>query len=271
MSDQLLTLAKEIENETDGIIAILESNFANYSKGAQIICVVLFKQLHGLYKGTVLLIEKGLLDEATVLVRSMMEVAAYLLFISDSDHEERVEWYRHSLGLSKMIAVDDFNLVQPDGAEKIDDKFFIQSEQEALKYFRDKHQLPADFKDSDIRRKYTLKPKDAAYRLHGDSKKVYEVLYTSFWRSASSIAHGQDPFCFICRDGDRLSLQSKDSDEKCRININTSCVLLRISLENLNKFLILNQESVIASVHLKVTALFQILKKIHEEDHPQTE
>jgi hypothetical protein len=259
----LLKIAQEILSEVDNICLVIESNFSNYSKGSKKICALLFKQIHGLVTAILLLCEKGLFNEARILTRSLVEVTAYLLYISDTDSEERVNLYRHSQALSEKIAVDEFNLSLTKNEVKVKIEFYEKIEQEALRYFRKKH--GENKTSAEIRSKYTLTHREAANKLEGNIKKTFDSLYTKFYRPASALAHGQAPLNFAVQEGQDMRISStKTSGPQTRICINTACILMLYSLQNLNKLLGLNQAASISKIEQKFGDLMELVKKGHQ-------
>lgn len=138
----MFELARQISRDVDNFYEIVEENYSSYNVGAKKLCATLFKQIRDLFHAVLLLCQNDLVNEAKILARSVIELSAYLLFISDDNQEERTELYMHSQNLSLKIAVDEFNSNVPPGESKVDDSFYNKVEKEALEYFRKKHGQP---------------------------------------------------------------------------------------------------------------------------------
>lgn len=260
----ILKKAKEMLSEADSVCLVIEQNFSNFSKGSKRICSLLFKQVYGLVSAILLLSEKELFNEARILTRSLVEVTAYLLYISDKDSEERVNLYRHSQALSEKIAVDEFNQSLNENEAKVRIEFYEKIEQEALSYFRKKYR--ENVSPSEIRKKYTITHRKAANTFEGDIKKTFDSLYTKFYRPASALAHGQAPLDFAVLEGQDIKISStKRAGPQARVCINTACILLLYSLNNLNRLLELNQTVLISKVEQKFSEIMELVKKGHQE------
>jgi len=257
-----LFLASEVLSEATKIQNKIEKSFSSFSKGAQKVCVLLLKQNVSLANCILLLCRRKYLGEARILTRSLLETSAYLLFISEKDHEERSELYRHSLALSHKVAVDEFNDAVPEGCKKIDTRFYDESEGEALKYFRRKH--GQDAKKDDIKKKYTLDPRKAANQLSGEIKKVYDTLYTKFYRAASALSHGQDPissFKFMDKTFEKKKEYQKHINVELRMVIQTVCILILYDLEYIDAFLKLNYKDRLKVAKRNVENVIELIKK----------
>lgn len=251
-----LKLANNIEKILGSIYKDVEKNFQQYKNGAERVCATLFRQYYGTFKAITLLCKNGLALEAKTLVRSIAETCAYLLFISDEDHEERTEWYRHTIDLSQKVAVDEFNQSIPEVNERIDKTFFDNAEKEAIEYFQNKH--GSDKTPKEIRAKYTLKPKDAAYKLKGDMLTVFKSIYSKFYRPAAAYSHGQAPLQQVSGKDGNFGLKSATRDIDEKVMLQTTCVLAYYSVMNLNSLLSLNREADLEIIKQNIDKLFKI-------------
>lgn len=255
MRDRSLELTDNIARDIDSIFEGIDKDLLNYKNGAERVSVTLFKQLYGLFKAILLLCKNDLALEAKILVRSFIETSAYFLFISDQNHEERVEWYRHSISLSEKIAVEEFNASIPLAEDQVDSKFFNDNEKEAIEYFRKKHNPSKSPKE--IRSDYTLKPKDAAYQLTDDVLKTFKTIFSSFYRPTAALSHGQAPLQQVAMVDGQITLKSPTKNDEC-VCLKTTCVLLYYAVSNLNTFFKMNKNLTLLSIEKNVGDLLQL-------------
>lgn len=257
-----LFLASKVLSEAIKIQSIIEKKFLTFPKGAKRICILLLRQNIDLANCALVLCREKQLSGAKILTRSLLETSAYLLFISEKDQEERVELYRHSLALSRKVAVDEFNATVPEDCEKVDMEFYNRAEKDAFKYFHDKH--GSDKEEKDIKRKYTLDPKKAASRLSGDAKKIYDTLYTKFYRPVSALSHGQDPidsYKFIDQTIETKKKVKESVDVGLRVVIQTVCILILYDLIYIDQFLELNCKNQIEAINREVSRIIDLIKE----------
>jgi len=245
----VLEIARKISEDVDSFYKILEENYSSYDVGAKKVCATLFKQIRDLFQATLLLSQNDLVNEAKILVRSVIEISAYLLFISDDDQEERATLYMYSQNLSQKIAVDEFNSSVPPGEQKVDDRFYKKIEKEAFEYFRRKH--GQDKSDADIRKKYTIKSRDVARQLKGDAKGTFDTLFTKYFRPVSALMHGQAPLQLVKMHENQLKLKNETSGIHVRVCLQSVSVLTFYAMENLNKFLEMNKDNIAATIDVR--------------------
>ena len=105
----------------------------------------------------------------------------------------------------------------PVGAEKVNEEFYNKAKEEALKYFRSKHEK--EITEDDIKKKHALRPRNAADQLtEKNIKKFYFLTYGILYSPASSVGHGEAPLNFVYFDNNKLNLKkwSKgNSTEMC--------------------------------------------------------
>ncbi|GAG09254.1 unnamed protein product, partial [marine sediment metagenome] len=122
--------------------------------------LALYAQAFRLFRATIVLSKSGLDTEAVILSRSLLDTASYIFYISEKDHDERLNLYKYSCSLSQHIAVDEFVQDDEDAKSQINMGWYEEQKEEALRYFQEKYS--ADMTKREDRLKYGLRPSEAA-------------------------------------------------------------------------------------------------------------
>ncbi|MCK4798138.1 MAG: hypothetical protein KAT05_12200 [Spirochaetes bacterium] len=233
----------------------IENQFSNnIPVGAKRVCVTLFIQANRLLTSTIILCKRGLDEEASILARSHLENASYLMYISEKNHEERTELYMHSRALSEAKAVRQLNSYTPEGEEKIDETFFLENERKAFDYLRKKYGKGKT--DQEIKR-CALRADIAANRLQGDIKKFFLSTYRIFYPQISSVAHAEAPLNFIYHENDKLHFKRWSRGKTTKLCLQAVTILTLLNIENLSKLL---QIDIGEDIQPIITRLFSLLE-----------
>jgi hypothetical protein len=206
-----------------------------------------------LHKSIIILCAAGLDSEAIIILRSLLEVSAYLLFIAKEDCAERLEWYLHSKALSKEIAAKEYNGYHPE--TRIDIKMYEEQVAAAIAYFRNKHGVDKTIED--IKKKHTLRADIAVQYLN---EKTLERHFKLIHRSASQIGHGDDVLEFISSSEEcsKFMLKIGPSDKWNLLCMGVANGLMYFNIETINMVLKLNNDTAVQNI-------FQKLKKDNNE------
>ncbi|MCK5014119.1 MAG: hypothetical protein KAS66_09900 [Candidatus Omnitrophica bacterium] len=212
--------------------------FEEIPVGAKRVCIALFIQAIRLLDSAIILCKKGLDEEASILVRSLLENTSYLMFISEKDHEKRAELYMHSRALSEPKVIRQLNSHVPDGEEEIDDKFYLENEQKAIEYFRKEYgkELTID----DIKKKYALRPQNAAEKLSVDVniKKMFHSTYHMFYPVSSTVTHAEAPLRFLSFQNNQPCFNRwSRGGPTTRLCLQASILFTLYGMDNLSKLL----------------------------------
>ncbi len=249
LSEKTLKISKKL-------VGVIENKWENFSPGAERLCIALFIQTIRLLEAITILCKKGFDEEATILTRSLVENTAYLIFVSEKDSEQRAELYMHSRALSEASAVKEFNSIVPKGEEKVDENFYLERKKEAIKYFRTKY--GETITEDDIKKKYALRPRNAAEQLEGEIKEMYVSTYKLFYRPASSITHSEDPLIFLEYKNNRLNLSKWSKGKTTKICLQTTALFTLCSMDNLSNLL---KITIALNVNSILDDLFSLIQK----------
>jgi hypothetical protein len=233
----------------------LENHFSNdIPVGAKRLCVSLFIQADRLLASIITLCKRGLDEEAAILIRSILENASYLMYISEKDHEKRAELYQHSRALSEAQAVRKLNSHAPKG-EELDETFYLDNEKKAFEYLRGKY---GQEKTKDEIKRCALRADNAADRLEGNVKKIFDATYRILYPAASSVGHAEAPLNFIYRDNGEVKFKRCSHGGTTRIYLYSATLLTLMSIDNLSKLLEIEVGEDIEPI---VSRLFSLLEK----------
>ena len=249
-------LASRTLKQSGKLLALLEANIECYDKGHKRLCIALYTQTVRLLQGIIILSNKGLDEEAAILTRSLIENTAYLLFITERNHDERAELYVHSRALSAAVAVSEFNSMAPNGERKVDENQYIKRELEAVQFFKNKYGQNKSIKE--IKENYTLKPRNAAEQLQGEIKQIFITNYKILYRPASSVAHGEAPLRFIKYQNNKLSLKKWASGKLVKICLQVAIILTLYSIESLTKLLSVEENFHVDKISEELFSLFTV-------------
>ncbi|MCK5595524.1 hypothetical protein KAI19_05045, partial [bacterium] len=223
---------------------------------AKKLCSALYTQTIRLLQGVILLCKSGFDEEASILTRSLLENASYLLFISEKDHENRAELYQHSRALSSAQEVKEVKSMCPEGEKELDDKPYKKRERKALEYFRNKHGV--DKTEKEIREKYTIKPRNASEQLKKeDVKEIFRIIYGIFYRPASSVTHAEAPLKFVRGKTNGICLKKFSSGNLTKMCLQTSTILVLCAIESLTEFLKINKNLNVDPIFRQLLDLFE--------------
>lgn len=248
-------LAQKTHKNGEKLLRLLNKNINQYPKGAKKLCIVLYTQTVRLLQAIVLLCNEGLDEEAGILTRSLVDNAAYLLFIAEETHEDRAELYSHSRALSEALAVKEINSMTPRGEKKVDEKFFSERKSEAFKYFRNKY--GQDKTEKDIKEKYTLKPRNAGEQIKGEVGDTFKVTYGILHRPVSSVTHAEAPLSFVMYKNNKLSLKKWTVGKSTKIFLETSIVLMLYVIDSLTELLNIKETYQTEILSAKLSFLFK--------------
>jgi hypothetical protein len=158
--------------------------------------LALYSQAFRLFRAQIVLNKSGLDTEAKILLRSLLDTASYILYISEKDHDDRLDLYTHSYALSQYTAVKEFIEENKGTESEINLRWYVEQREEALKYFRKKY--GADMTKRDDRFKYGLRPNEAAKKITDTFyKEALGKYYKTFHRDVSMLCHAGDVLAFI--------------------------------------------------------------------------
>jgi len=197
--------------------------------------LALYTQLFRLYRATIILCRSGCDTESFILLRSMLDVVSYLLYIAEKDHDARLEHYLHSRALSDVVAVRSGISAFPSWENIINVKWFEDREKEAIKYFKGEHR--EDVSIEDIKKKYTLRPDLCAGKVEN---KMFVKHYATFHRYASSITHGENLLEYIkpSTNSDVILLTSGPTDKGVSFYLLHAMVFIICAMDRINDLIL---------------------------------
>lgn len=199
--------------------------------GVENALLALYTQSFRLYRAVITLCKLGLDSEASILLRSMLDSVSYLLYIAEKDHEERLTHYLCSRALSDRKAVTCGIAIFPNWKNDINVKWFEDNEKAAIEYFKSKH--GKDISIDDIKTKHTLRADICAQRIEFDA---LAKQYQTFYRYASSIAHGENLLEFIkpSSNPEELLLTSGPTDKSISFCLENAMALILCAMDRVN-------------------------------------
>ena len=246
-------LAEKTLSESKILLNIIDENFSSYDKGAKRLCITLFIQCTRLLGAVLTLCNNGYDEEASILVRTLLENCSYLLFIGEKEHEERAVFYMNSRALSDAEAVLEANSIAPEGELKVDEGFYLKRKHEALTYLRNK--LGSDKDEKELKRG-ALRARNAAEQLQQSDKKEYLITtYKILHRPASSVTHGEAPLRFITEGEQGIIFKKSASGKQSKICLQTSVLLTCYEMETIIRLLKIEIDNEAISIIEKLKSL----------------
>lgn len=215
----------------------------------------LYVAAFGFFRSIIILCKSGLDLEALVILRSLMETCSYLLYISETDHEERMNRYKYSIGLSYKSAVDKFLTAFPDDSKMLNVKWYKETYDEAILYFKDKH--GQEISDKDIKKKCALRPDVAADNI---KDKVFLKHYQAFYPHASAISHGQmiTDYIKLAEGQNKFLLRANPTNKFTQFCLIQGITFILFSMKSLNELLKLEKDN---SLNVLEKELFNFIQE----------
>jgi hypothetical protein len=219
--------------------ALLDTEITN---AVQRLLLALYTQAYRLYRSIIILCKAGADKESMILLRSLLDTASYLLYISEKDHSKRYLEYIHSRSLSQEVAIRDFIETYPKYSAFINLQHAEARKEAAIAYFRETHRSNEEARD--IKRKYALRPDIAAQEIED---KTLSKHFCTMHRFASSLCHGENlpEYIEIGTEVDEYLLAVDPSESYVKFCIADATILFLKMMRSLNRALGLGQSSVI--------------------------
>ena len=248
-------LSKKSLNLCKKLLITIENKIDSFQPGSKRLCISLFVQTIRLFEAILILCHKGLDEEAKILTRSLIENTSYLLFILEKDHEDRAILYQHSRALSGFSSAKRLNDNAPNNEEKLNMEFLIRNKENAIAYFRKKYGI--NLTESDIRKKYALRPQNAAEKLEGTLKKIFLSTYGIFYSTASAVTHGEAPLNFMEFNNNKITLKKWSKGNTTKTCLQSGVLFTLCSLDDLLKLLEINHKNNISPL---IDELFRLIE-----------
>lgn len=173
----------------------------------QKLLLILTLQAIRLFRSIIILYKSCLDYEALILLRSLLDTTAYIIYISEEDSEERASLYQHSKALSYYNGIKNFSEMAKSYRSKIKENldFWEEERNRAIQYFKEKYNVDINTDNKSIRN-YALRPEKAMEKIRD---KGFRYHYLILYPMLSKIAHGDDisSYSFIDIEPNELKLR----------------------------------------------------------------